>query len=108
MAAFALKSGNVTVTADLRKETRFRDDFLRGRGVVGALAVPLHVNAKPFGVLGVYTNAPRRVLLGRRHLRRDDRPPAQRVGRPHQGRREARRKPTKSSRACWAWSTRWS
>ena len=59
MAAFALKSGNVTVTADLRKETRFRDDFLRGRGVVGALTVPLHVNAKPFGVLGVYTTAPR-------------------------------------------------
>ena len=53
MAALALRSGNVTVAADLRKETRFRDDFLRGRNVVGALTVPLHVNAKPFGVLGV-------------------------------------------------------
>ena len=63
MAAFALKSGNVTVTADLRKETRFRDDFLRGRDVVGALTAPLHVNGKPFGVLGVYTTAPRQFSL---------------------------------------------
>jgi len=59
MAAFALKSGNVTVAADLRKETRFRDDFLRSREIVGALTVPLHVNAKPFGVLGAYTRGPR-------------------------------------------------
>lgn len=63
MAAFALKSGNVTVTDDIRKETRFRDDFLRSREVVGALTVPLHVNAKPFGVLGAYTNAPRQFSL---------------------------------------------
>ena len=59
MAAFALGSGNVTVAADLRAEPRFRDGFLRGRGVVGALAAPLHVNARPFGVLGVYTDSPR-------------------------------------------------
>ena len=59
MAAFALRSGNVTVTADLREETRFRDDYLRSRDVVGAVTVPLHVNGKPFGVLGVYTHAPR-------------------------------------------------
>jgi PAS domain S-box-containing protein len=59
MAAFALKSGNVTVAADLGQETRFRDNFLRSRDVVGALTVPLHVNAKPFGVLGAYTREPR-------------------------------------------------
>ncbi len=59
MAAFALKSGNVIAAADLRKETRFCDDFLRSCGAVGALTVPLHVNAKPFGVLGVYTRVPR-------------------------------------------------
>ena len=63
MAAFALKSGNVIAAADLRKESRFRDDFLRGRNVAGALTIPLHVNAKPFGVLGVYTAAPRQFSL---------------------------------------------
>jgi PAS domain S-box-containing protein len=63
MAAFALRSGNVTAAADLRQEPRFRDDFLRGRDVVGALTVPLHVNGKPFGVLGVYTKAPRQFSL---------------------------------------------
>jgi PAS domain S-box-containing protein len=63
MAAFALKSGSVTVSTDLRKENRFRDGFLRSRGVVGALAVPLHVNARPFGVLSVYTDAPRQFSL---------------------------------------------
>ncbi len=59
MAAFALKSGSVTDSADLRKETRFRDTFLRGGNVVGALVAPLYVNARPFGVLSVYTDAPR-------------------------------------------------
>ena len=59
MAVFALKSGNVTATADLCKETRFRDDHLLGEGVAAALTVPLHVSGKPFGVLGAYSRAPR-------------------------------------------------
>jgi PAS domain S-box-containing protein len=59
MAVFALKSGNVTLAADLRKETRFRDDYLLGRGVRAALTAPLHANAKPFGVLCVYAREPR-------------------------------------------------
>jgi len=63
MAGFALRSGNVTVSTDLRTESRFRDGFLRGLGVAGALAVPLHVNGKPFGVLAVYTDAPREFSL---------------------------------------------
>ena len=63
MAAFAMKSGNVTVTGDLRRETRFADDFLLARNVVGALTAPLHVNGKPFGALGVYTHAPRQFSL---------------------------------------------
>lgn len=59
MAAFALRSGSATVSSDLGKETRFRDVFLRSLNVVAAMAVPLHVNGKPFGVLGVYAGAPR-------------------------------------------------
>ena len=57
MAAFALRSGSATVSANLGKETRFRDSFLRSLNIAAALTVPLHVNGKPFGVLGVYTCA---------------------------------------------------
>jgi PAS domain S-box-containing protein len=65
MAAFALRSGSATVSADLGKETRFRDGFLRSLNVTAALTVPLHVNAKPFGVLAVYAR-------GRREFSLDD------------------------------------
>ena len=54
MAAFALRSGNATVSADLDKETRFRDIYLRSLNIAAALTVPLHVNGKPFGVLAAY------------------------------------------------------
>jgi PAS domain S-box-containing protein len=59
MAAFALRSGSATVSTNLGRETRFRDVFLRGLNIVGALTVPLHVNGKPFGVLAVYATSPR-------------------------------------------------
>jgi PAS domain S-box-containing protein len=57
MAAFAVRSGSAALSADLGSETRFRDMFLRGLHIVGALTVPLHVNGKPFGVLAVYTTS---------------------------------------------------
>jgi PAS domain S-box-containing protein len=59
MSAFALRSGNLTLSADLRLESRFQDEFLRGHGIVAALVVPLHVNGKPFGAIGVFNDAPR-------------------------------------------------
>ncbi len=63
MAAYALRSGSVTVSPDLRAERRFRDVFLQGMGLAAALVVPLHVNGKPFGVLGIHATAPREFTL---------------------------------------------
>ena len=54
MAAFALEAGYPIVTADLAAETRFRDVFLQGQGIVAALTLPLYLNCRPFGALGVY------------------------------------------------------
>jgi PAS domain S-box-containing protein len=58
-----LQSASVTVSPDLRAERRFRDAFLQGMGLAAALVVPLHVNGKPFGVLGTCAKAPREFTL---------------------------------------------
>jgi PAS domain S-box-containing protein len=59
--AFALRTASPVATADLAKETRFDDRFLRAQKVQSAVAVPLHLNAKPFGLLGVYCASARQL-----------------------------------------------
>ncbi|MCR4412451.1 MAG: PAS domain S-box protein [Thermoguttaceae bacterium] len=59
MAAYALASARPVVSTDLAAETRFDDLFLRNLGVVSGVAIPLHLNGRPFGALGVYTLRPR-------------------------------------------------
>jgi PAS domain S-box-containing protein len=59
MAAFALKRGHLVVAANLGSETRFHDGFLRSRGLVAAINIPLYVEARPMGILGLYATRPR-------------------------------------------------
>jgi PAS domain S-box-containing protein len=59
MAAYALRTGSLAVSADICKDRRFRDSFLEKLGVAGAMAIPLHVGGRPFGALGVYGTARR-------------------------------------------------
>jgi PAS domain S-box-containing protein len=54
MAAHTLRTASPTRSADLAKERRFADPLLRGLGVRSALCVPLHMNGRPYGTLGVY------------------------------------------------------
>lgn len=55
MAVHALKTASTVVATDLKEEERFTDAHLLERGIVSALAVPLHLNQEPFGLLGVYS-----------------------------------------------------
>jgi len=59
MAAYALRTGSLAVSADICTDRRFRDAFLEKLGVVGAMVIPLHVGGRPFGALGVYATARR-------------------------------------------------
>ncbi len=59
MAAYAFTAARPVVSIDLAAETRFDDLFLRREGVVSAVAVPLHLNGRPFGAMGVFTTRPR-------------------------------------------------
>ncbi len=59
LAAYSLRTGNLTYCGDLRMESRFRDPFLLRQNIAAALVIPLHVNGKPFGALGVYSETPR-------------------------------------------------
>ena len=59
MAAYALRTGTLAVSADICTDRRFRDSFLEKLGIAGAMAVPLHVGGRPFGALGVYATARR-------------------------------------------------
>ena len=54
MAAYALRTGSLAVSSDIRADRRFRDSLLEKLGVAGAMAVPLHVGGRPFGALGIY------------------------------------------------------
>jgi len=59
MAGYALDVASPLVASDLVDEQRFCDLFLRKLGVQSALTVPLHINAEPFGTLGIYCKRPR-------------------------------------------------
>jgi len=59
MAGYALDVASPITTPDVVDEQRFSDLFLRKLGVRSALTVPLHLNATPFGTLGVYCKRPR-------------------------------------------------
>ena len=63
MAAYSLRTSNLTVTTDARADYRFCDTFLTRLGLAGSLVIPLHVNGKPFGVLGVFSRRTRQFGL---------------------------------------------
>lgn len=63
MAGYALKSVGPIASENLASEKRFGDSFLREIEVVAGLTMPLHLNGKPFGVLGVYADGPRQFSL---------------------------------------------
>jgi PAS domain S-box-containing protein len=54
MAAYAISDASTVVSTSLVAEQRFADLMLREQGVVSAMAVPLPVDDKPFGALGVF------------------------------------------------------
>ena len=60
MAAFALRSAYLVVSENVVADARFEDLFLRRLGVVAAATIPLHINGRPFGALGVYASRPRK------------------------------------------------
>lgn len=60
MAASALRSACILVSENVAADTRFDDPFLRHLGIVAAATIPLHINGRPFGALGVYASHPRK------------------------------------------------
>lgn len=60
LAAYALRVAHPVVVADLSTEGRFRDRFLRGFGIRSALAMPLRLLDRAFGVLIAGSLEPRR------------------------------------------------
>ncbi|HYW80918.1 MAG TPA: GAF domain-containing protein [Thermoguttaceae bacterium] len=54
MAGTALETAQPVITDNLGSQKQFADLSLRKMGVVSGLTVPLHVDNKPFGTLGVY------------------------------------------------------
>jgi PAS domain S-box-containing protein len=63
MAAYALRTGSLAVSPDIRADERFCDLFLEELGVAGAMAVPLHLGGRPFGALGIYARQAREFTL---------------------------------------------
>jgi GAF domain-containing protein len=59
MAAYALRSQEVVVAADLGAESRFTDASLVSLGVISAMAIPLRLGGKPFGALAICCKQPR-------------------------------------------------
>ena len=51
LAGFALEAAQPLLVADLSQEQRFADRFLRQHSVRSAIAVPLRVQGRPYGVL---------------------------------------------------------
>lgn len=54
ITACALSTASTVVSANLASEKRFADPFLREQGIVSGLVVPLPVDDKPFGTIGVF------------------------------------------------------
>jgi PAS domain S-box-containing protein len=62
-AAYAIHMAAPVVAANVARDPRFTDLFLRKLGVVSALTFPLHLAGKAFGVLAVYSKTPRQFGL---------------------------------------------
>jgi PAS domain S-box-containing protein len=56
---YAMHTASPVVAPHLANEKRFTDLFLREQGVESVLVVPLPVEEKPFGTIGVFCQAPR-------------------------------------------------
>jgi PAS domain S-box-containing protein len=54
-AAFAIAAGRPVTCADLASETRFQDPFLLQSGIVSGLMLPLRLDGRTVGAIGVYS-----------------------------------------------------
>ncbi|MEE8451930.1 MAG: PAS domain S-box protein [Thermoguttaceae bacterium] len=57
MAGTALETAQPVVADNLPLQKQFADLSLRKLGIISGLTVPLHLDSKPFGTLGVYTTS---------------------------------------------------
>ena len=60
LEAWALQMGQVIAAENFGTQEPRIDRLLQREGVVGGITVPFHVNAKPAGLLGVYSDVPRK------------------------------------------------
>lgn len=59
LASYAIRAACSLSVAKLGEDPRFKDHVLTRLGVVGALAIPLQVDDRSLGTLGIYTPDPR-------------------------------------------------
>jgi len=59
MAHFAANAGHPIISTDLGSESRFRDRFLNEIGVRSAVACPIAVGKRTFGIIGTYNRRQR-------------------------------------------------
>ncbi len=58
LAAYAIERGQPVACANLAAETRFKDLFLRGAGIASALVLPLTLDGRSVGAIGVFGREP--------------------------------------------------
>ena len=58
LAAFAIDKGQPVACANLAADTRFKDLFLRHAGITSALVLPLRLDGRNFGAIGVFSRQP--------------------------------------------------
>jgi PAS domain S-box-containing protein len=58
LVAYAIDKGQPVACTDLTTDTRFKDLFLRHNGIVGALVLPLRLDGRNFGAIGLFSNEP--------------------------------------------------
>ncbi len=59
LAAYAIDEGRPVACPNIATETRFKDLFLRQSGIGGALVLPLRLDERVFGAIGVFDRQPR-------------------------------------------------
>ncbi len=58
LAAYATEKGHPVACANLATETRFKDLFLHSAGIASALLLPLKLDGRTFGAIGLFSREP--------------------------------------------------